>query len=161
MDTALILLDAALVGGLAVWMTLAVSDNWRHPKMNEEAVRMVSQLDLLEQEFPEDFAQISYRRITDPRHVRLMFRTIRLAETVAAVALWGSVIALALAAFGAAPLDGATGAAVLATGFFSLIWGGFIIGGNYFAYWYCHAWAQSNHFMFMYWGLFVLVILLL
>jgi hypothetical protein len=36
-----------------------------------------------------------------------------------------------------------------------------VIGGNYFAYWYCHQWAQSNHFMLMYWGFFVLIVLLL
>lgn len=63
-----------------------------------------------------------------------------------------------LAAGGAASAGLATGAALVSTAFFTLIWGGFIIGGNYFAYWYCHQWAQSNHFIFMYWGFFVLIV---
>jgi hypothetical protein len=49
----------------------------------------------------------------------------------------------------------------VATTFFILIWAGFIVGGNYFHYYYCHQWGQSNHFMFMYWGFFVLLVLMI
>lgn len=161
MEAALILLDAALVAGLAAWMTVAVADNWRFPEMNEDSVKMVVSFELMAEEAPEHFALVAHRKIDDPKTIRLFFRAIRLAETVAALALWVAAALLALGALGAFSIATATGLAVIASGYFSLIWAGFIIGGNYYCYWYCHPWAQSNHFMFMYWGLFVLVVLLL
>ena len=161
METILFLVDAALVAGLGVWMSVAVADNWRHPKLNEEAVAMVVRFDLMAEQFPEDYAAIAHRRIGDRATIRRLFHTIRLAETAAAVALLGSAAALLLAAAGAVGAAPAAGAALLSTAGFVSIWAGFVIGGNYFAYWYCHQWAQSNHFMLMFWGFFVLVVLLL
>ncbi|MEY8840511.1 DUF2165 family protein [Cribrihabitans sp. XS_ASV171] len=161
METILTLVDAALVAGLGVWMTVAVADNWLHPRLNEEAVAMVVRLDLMEQMYPDDFAQIAHRRIESPVTIGRLFRTVRLFETLAAVALLLSVLLLVLAAGGLVASTLATGAAILSATLFVSIWGGFVIGGNYFAYWYCHQWAQSNHFMLMYWGFFVLVVLLL
>lgn len=161
MEAVLFLVEAALVGGLGLWMVVAVADNWRHPRMNEEAVAMVVRFDLMAQDYPEDFALVAHRRIADPGTIRRLFHAIRLAETAAAVALCLSALLLVLAAGGAVPGALATGAAIVSAAFFTLIWGGFIIGGNYFAYWYCHQWAQSNHFMLMFWGFFVLLVLMI
>ncbi|MCU4652718.1 DUF2165 domain-containing protein [Roseibacterium sp. SDUM158016] len=157
----LLLVEAALVAGLGTWMVVAVADNWRHPRMNEEAVAMVVRLDLMAQEYPEDYRLIAHRRIDDPVSIRRLFHAMRAAETLAAVALFAGAILLVLAAGGAVPAPLATGTAIVASAFFTLIWGGFIIGGNYFAYWYCHQWAQSNHFMLMFWGFFVLIVLMI
>jgi hypothetical protein len=161
MDSLLLLVEAALVAGLGTWMAVAVADNWRHPKLNEEGVAMVVRFDLMAKEFPEDYRLVAHRRIDDPATIRRLFHAIRAAETLAAVALGLSALLLVLAAGGAASPDLATGAAILSTAFFTLVWGGFVIGGNYFAYWYCHQWAQSNHFMLMYWGFFVLIVLMI
>jgi hypothetical protein len=161
MAAVLFLVEAALVAGLGLWMAVAVADNWRHPRMNEEAVAMVVRFDLMAQDYPEDFALVAHRRIEDPAMIRRLFHAIRLAETAAAVALFLSALLLVLAAGGAVPGVLATGAAIVSAAVFTLIWGGFIIGGNYFAYWYCHQWAQSNHFMLMYWGFFVLLVLMI
>jgi len=160
METLLYLVDAALVSGLGAWMTVAVADNWRHPRMNAEAVAMVVRFDLMARDFPQDFALIAHRRIDNPATIRRLFLAVRAAETLAAVVLLLSALLLVLAAVGAVPGAVATGAGVAGAAFFTLIWGGFVIGGNYFAYWYCHQWAQSNHFMLMYWGFFVLLVLL-
>ncbi|MGR3514357.1 MAG: DUF2165 family protein [Paracoccaceae bacterium] len=160
MDVLLLLVDAVLVAGLGVWMVVAVADNWRHPKMNENAVAMVVRMDALCDEFPDDYAQVAYRRIENPRIIRLLFHTMRLAETIAAVTLITASALLIGAALGAVSATVATGLAIASSAFFVSIWAGFIIGGNYFAYWYCHQWAQSNHFMFMIWGFLVLIVLL-
>ena len=160
MESVLLLLDAILVAGLGIWMVVAVVDNWRHPKLNEEAVAMVVRFDLMAEEYPEDFAQLSHRRIDDPRLIGLMFRAIRLAETLAACLLIAAAGALVWAVFVPGTVVLANVLALSATVFFICIWAGFIIGGNYFAYWYCHQWAQSNHFMVMYWGFFVLIVLM-
>ncbi|MEM8731743.1 MAG: DUF2165 family protein [Pseudomonadota bacterium] len=160
MDRLYLMIEALLVLGPGVWMAVAVADNWRHPKLNEEAVAMVVRFDLMAEHYPEDFALIAYRRIEDPRIIGLLFRAMRLAETCAAGLLLLATAVLLAAAAGIADPATAQGLAIVAVAFFVSIWVGFVIGGNYFAYWYCHQWAQSNHFMLMYWGLFVLLILL-
>jgi len=156
-----LLIEAALVASLGVWMTVAVIDNWRHPALNREAVAMVMRFDLMERDFPDDFAIVAHRKIDDDRTIDLTFHTIRLAETLAAFLLLCAAGLLVLTSVGAASEAVALNTALLAVTFFSLIWAGFIVGGNYFHYYFCHQWGQSNHFMFMYWGLFVLVILLI
>ncbi len=156
-----LLVDAVLVGTLGVWMAVAVADNWRHPKLNLEAVAMVVRFDLMARDYPDDFALLAHRRIDDDALIARLFHMIRAAETLAAIVLFLSAGLLLGAALGAVAAPVATGAAVLSTALFATIWAGFVIGGNYFAYWYCHQWAQSNHFMLLYWGLFVLLVLLL
>ncbi|MBI1416803.1 MAG: DUF2165 family protein [Limimaricola sp.] len=160
METLRFLVEAALVSGPAVWMTVAVADNWRHPKLNEDAVAVVVRFDLMQEQYPDEFRMVSHRQITSPARIRLLFRAMRLAETLSALGLMISAVLLVLAAAGVVSGNVATGTAVLNATFFSMIWAGFVIGGNYFAYWYCHQWAQSNHFMLMYWGFFVLITLL-
>ncbi|MEM6940644.1 MAG: DUF2165 family protein [Pseudomonadota bacterium] len=160
MDAILLLVDAVMVAALAVWMVVAVADNWRHPKLNEEAVAMVVRFDLMAEQYPDDFSALAHRRIADPRIIGLLFRAMRLAETIAACLLTLAAGLLLGAALGVLDASIAQAVALLSVAFFVLIWAGFVIGGNYFAYWYCHQWAQSNHFMVMYWGFFVLVVLL-
>ena len=154
------LIDAAFLAGLGGWMAVAVTDNWRHPDLNEEAVATVVRLDFLAKDFPEEYKQIAYRRIDDPRRIRFMFQSIRLAETAAAIGLLFSALLSILAAFGGIAPDTATTCALISAVFFTCIWAGFVIGGNYYCYWYCHQWAQSNHMMMMYWGFFVTLVLL-
>ncbi|MEM9247912.1 MAG: DUF2165 family protein [Pseudomonadota bacterium] len=161
MGAVLLLVEAVLVASLGIWMAVAVYDNWRHPRLNREAVATVMRLDLMARDFPDDYAFVSHRRVDSNRLIDVAFHTIRWAETVAAMILGVSSALLIVAAFGWAPATLANGLAVLATTYFCAIWAGFIIGGNYFHYYFCHQWGQSNHFMFMYWGLFVLVILII
>ena len=161
MGTLLLFVEAALVAGLGTWMAVAVYDNWRHAQINRDAVAMVVRFDLMERDYPDDFRVVAHRKITDARLIEIFFQTIRLAETVAAAILLVASALLVGAALGLFAADLATMLALVGTTFFCLIWAGFIIGGNYFHYYFCHQWGQSNHFMFMYWGLFVLVILVI
>ena len=161
METLVLLIEAALVGSLAAWMCVAVFDNWRHPKLNKDAVAMVMRFELMEKDYPDDFALVAHRKIENPKIIDWSFQGIRLAETLAAILLAVSFCLLIAAAFGVVSQPFASGLAIAATAFFALIWAGFIIGGNYFHYYYCHQWGQSNHFMFMYWAFFVLIILMI
>jgi predicted small integral membrane protein len=161
METVLVLVDAALVAALGCWMAVAVYDNWRHPQLNREAVAMVMRFDIMARDYPEDFRVVAHRRIESAAVIEAAFQAVRLAETLAAVALLGAAFGLVGAAFGTFDPQLATVTALVATAWFCLIWAGFIIGGNYFHYYYCHQWGQSNHFMFMYWGFFVVLVLLL
>ncbi|MEM1373058.1 MAG: DUF2165 family protein [Pseudomonadota bacterium] len=154
------LIDASAVATLAIWAVVAVGDNWRFPKMNREAVAMVVRMDMLEADFPEDFAYVAHRRVADPKRIDFLFQLIRMVETISAAMLCLSVILLFIAALSAAGGEFALGFAALSVMGFGGIWAAFIIGGNWFAYWYCHQWAQSNHFMLLSWSFFVLLILL-
>jgi len=160
-ETVLLLVEAVLVAGLGTWMAVAVFDNWRHPQLNREAVAMVMRFDIMARDYPEDYAMVAHRRIDRPVVIETAFQMVRLAETLAAITLLGSTLGLLGAALGMVDAQIATLVAIAATAYFTLIWAGFIIGGNYFHYYYCHQWGQSNHFMFMYWGFFVLAILLI
>lgn len=161
MEVGLLLIDAALVAGLGIWMAVAVYDNWRHPQLNLEAVAMVMRFDFMERDYPDDFAIVAHRRIDSPSTIKAVFQMVRLAETLAALVLLGAALGLLGAGLGIVDAQTATVFAAGAAAYFSLIWAGFIIGGNYFHYYYCHQWGQSNHFMFMYWGFFVLIVVLL
>jgi len=161
MATVMLLVEAALVAALGTWMAVAVYDNWRHAKLNLEAVAMVMRFDIMERDYPEDYKIVAHRKVTNDRLISVSFQVIRLAETLAAIVLLVAAFGLLGAAFGTFGAEAATIFAIVACAFFTLIWAGFIIGGNYFHYYYCHQWGQSNHFMFMYWGFFVLLILMI
>ena len=157
----LLLIDALLIAGPGFWMAVAVYDNWRHPKLNVDAVAMVLRFDQMAEEFPDEFDVVGHRRISEPRHIDLIFQAIRLFESLAAVTLLMAALLLFGAAIGAVPTGLATAFALFGITYFILIWAAFIVGGNYFHYYFCHPWAQSNHFMFMFWGFFVLLVLLI
>jgi len=161
METVMLLVETVLVAALGIWMTVAVYDNWRHAKLNREAVAMVMRFDLMERDYPEDYQSVAHRKVESEATISLLFAAIRWAETLAAILLLGAALGLVGAAFGAIGAEGATIFAIAACAFFTLIWSGFIIGGNYFHYYYCHQWGQSNHFMFMYWGFFVMLVLMI
>lgn len=156
----MLFIDAAMVAGLAAWLVVGVADNWRHPGLNLEVVASVLRLDLMEQEYPQQFALVAHRRIEDPGTVSLLFALIRWVETVSAALLLVATAALAGAGIGLVGTGTATALGIAATAVFILIWAAFLIGGNHFCYWYCHPWAQSNHFMLMVWGFLVLLVLL-
>jgi len=161
METLMLLVEAALVAALGTWMAVAVYDNWRHAQLNREAVAMVMRFDVMERDYPDDYKIVAHRKVTSEALITALFQIIRLAETLAAIVLLLAALGLAGAAIGAVGAEAATIFAIVACAYFSLIWAGFIIGGNYFHYYYCHQWGQSNHFMFMYWGFFVLLVLMI
>lgn len=161
MESVLLLVDTVLVAALGAWMTIAVYDNWRHAKLNREAVATVMRFDLMKRDYPEDYASVAHRKVDSEATISFLFGVIRWAETLAAILLLAAALGLLGAVFGLVGAEAATVGAIVACTYFTLIWAGFIIGGNYFHYYYCHQWGQSNHFMFMYWGFFVLLVLML
>ncbi|MEM8648710.1 MAG: DUF2165 family protein, partial [Pseudomonadota bacterium] len=82
-----------------------------------------------------------------------------LAELIAALLLWLGAGWLALAGFGMADVESARVAALVGTIAFTGVWASFLIGGNHFSYWYCHEWAQNNHFQLVVWGTATMVLL--
>ncbi len=73
--------------------------------------------------------------------------------------LVAAVISMALACFGLANPEYARSAALLGALGFTSIWSAFLIGGNHFAYWYCHEVAQNTHFQMSIWGVGTMIFL--
>ena len=158
-DLILPLSQMLLTGCLAGWMIAGVADNWIHPKLNEEAVAMVTRFDRMARDFPQDYALLACRRVADPRWIRRLFYALVTWETVAAIGLSVGTAMLGAALFGWVELETARMAATLGALAFTLNWAGFLIGGNYFAYWYCHFQAQVTHFLLALWGTLVIILL--
>lgn len=158
-ETALLLAQAGMTACLAGWMIVAAADNWIHPKFNEEAVAMVMRFDRMRESYPEDYAHIAYRRIDDPRLIRLAFRAIVLWESLAALLLTVGALALLGALLGLVPAETARGIAILGALAFTANWAGFLIGGNWFCYWYCHVEGQATHFKLALWGSVAMVLI--
>ena len=151
---------AVLTGLAGLWMATGVWDNWRFPEVNRRLVGEVMRLERLETAYPEVFAPVAHRRAS-ARSIRLCFRAVVLWETSAALLLCAGAAML----FGAA-LAGSEGAvarpvALLGALAFTATWAGFLAGGNYFLYYYCHFEGQMSHFMLLIWGTTTTLALLL
>lgn len=146
---------------LAAWMLAGVYNNWRFPRLNEAAVAMVMRFEMMEQTYPEDFAVVKHRKVTNPKLIRLMFYAMVLSETLAAALLSAGAVLLMLALGGGFPVDLGRFVALLGALAFTANWTGFLIGGEYFCYWYCHFGSQATHMMLAIWGTLLIVLLVL
>lgn len=159
MDWVFPLSQALLVASLAGWIITGVVDNMLYPKINRDVVAMVMRLELLEQEWPKEFAQVAHRRVESDAVITWAFRALVAWEALASLLLTLGAIALLMGTVGTADLDWARGFASLGVIVFTLTWAGFLVGGNYFCYWYCHFAPQVTHFMLAIWGSVTLVYL--
>ena len=59
--------QSAVVAMEAAWLTVAVFDNIRYPHLNERGFARVLGMDLVKQQDPEVYADVSDRRVENPR----------------------------------------------------------------------------------------------
>lgn len=144
---------------LTLWLSLGVFDNLRHPKVNGLFVGQVLELELLKAEFPELYEMHKARAVHSKAVQAWMFRAIVCAEGLAVLLLWGGVLSLCGALFGAVAAAEAQAFATLGVLAFTMIWSGFLVAGNYWCYWMCHEGAQNTHFQMTLWGIGVMILL--
>jgi len=156
---ALLLAQAAAVASLAGWIVSGVIDNWRHPRINQDAVEMVMRLDLLERDFPSEFDAVKHRRVRSSGVVRLAFLAIVLWETLTAILLVLASGLLLLSVVGIVDPEVGRAWGLVGAAAFVITWAGFLVGGNYFCYWYGHFPAQATHFFLAIWGTVAMVLL--
>lgn len=159
LDTAILLAQTLVTASLALWLSTGLWDNVFHPVQNEVYTAQVMEMTRLREHYPEAFAPVAHRAITDRRIQVLAFRAVVLAEAVGAILLWAGTLALALALIGMAALDTARALAMLAALAFTAIWSAFLIAGNYFCYWFGHEGAQNTHYQMTLWGLGAMILL--
>jgi len=156
-DLALPLAQAVLVALQACWLTLGVWDNMRHPRINRDDIARVLELKALEGH-PDLLAALGHRRVTNPRSVQALFVAVIVIEAAVSVALWIGALGMLGALAGWLDAGGARALAILGVLGFTAIWAAFLIGGQWFYYWY-GAFGQDTHFRLLAWGLLTLLIL--
>ena len=161
MSASLLVAQSGLTLSIAAWIITGVIDNWRHPGLNLEAVRKVVSLEAMARDYPAEYAILAHRRMTNPARIRALFGLIVAWESLTALLLGAGGLMLAGAALGLGDPATARTAALLGAVAFTLCWAGFLAGGNYFSYWYCHFPAQATHFFLAIWGSVVTGVLLI
>lgn len=152
METALLISQTGLTAILAAWLFLGVRDNILYPVLNLTFTAEVMQLTRMRDAFPDHYAMVAHRRVTNAKWHRAVFRLIVWSEIVVCLVLVAAVIWMSFACIGLADAQSARTAAMIGAFGFTSIWSAFLIGGNHFAYWYCHEGAQNTHFQMSIWG---------
>ncbi|MEC9431806.1 MAG: DUF2165 family protein [Pseudomonadota bacterium] len=174
-------MDALVLFGLALltaitgaWIGIGVAENIRFPKVNGDLVTMVMRMDRVREERPEIYADVKGNRVDNAAVHAWAYRAIVAFELLAtgllllgAVLLLGAAfgamgggaetaasasLAAAAAAPGALPGEGARMVAAAGALAFCAVWGGFLVGGQWFHYWAGWKDSQFTHFFLLVWG---------
>lgn len=159
METTLLAAQALCTSLIAAWLTLGVRDNILHPSVNETYTTEVMAMLRMRDEYPDAFASVAHRAVTDRRIQQLAFRLVVAAEFLAALVLWVGVIALMMGIAGTVSAGTGRSIAMIGAMMFTAIWAGFLVVGNHFCYWFCHEGAQNTHFQMTLWGVGTLILL--
>ena len=159
-DLAILIAQTASVLFLALWLTTGVYENLFYPTINSTFTAEVVEMTRLREEYPDAYALVAHRRITNPATQMLLFRLVVLWEVLATLLLWAAVIVLFFTVFAVMEPAHARTLGVLAALAFTTTWAGFLIIGNWFCYWFCHEGAQNTHFQMTLWGLATMVLLI-
>ncbi|WP_375571707.1 DUF2165 family protein [Ahrensia marina] len=148
--------QTVLVGLLGGWLVIGAYENIRAPEVNLALVRDVFSMDAIAEEMPGVYEMVKRNRVTSEALQNGLFRLIVAFETLVAAGLVLGTVMLGLAIFGAVDAAYAqlfAGWAVLG---FILIWGLFLVGGNWFHYWVSHKATQHTHYFMTFWGILTL-----
>ncbi|MEO0667234.1 MAG: DUF2165 domain-containing protein [Pseudomonadota bacterium] len=159
METTLVAAQTLATGLIAAWLTLGVRDNLLHPSVNEVYTAEVMEMTRMRDEYPDAFAPVAHRAVTDRRLQLLAFRAVVAAELVATLLLWAGVVGLLMALMGTGTVTGGRSTAMIGAMAFTAVWAGFLIVGNHFCYWFCHEGAQNTHYQMTLWGMGTMILL--
>ncbi|MFK7744428.1 MAG: DUF2165 family protein [Roseobacter sp.] len=159
MQTALLLAQIVATGSITAWLFTGLRDNILYPSVNETYTAEVMAMTRMRTEYPDAFAEVSHRAITDRRVQVFAFRTVVAAEGLATLLLAVGTGALIMALFGAVDAQNARAFAIYGASAFLAVWASFLVVGNHFSYWFCHEGAQNTHYQMTLWGLGTLILL--
>ena len=151
-EGALLFTQAVLVGLQAAWLTLGAYSNLRWPRTNLSYVSDVVTMELTK-ENPDVHEDHRHRAVLDEKKIEFFFRIVAVCEALVAIFLWIAAVGLMLAGLGITAPASAQSLALLAVLAFTTIWGGFLIGGQWFHYWVSDRSPQSTHFFMLLWGI--------
>jgi len=152
--------EALLVAAPGAWLALGAFENIRTPKANRDMVAEVLAVTRMKAELPDYYPLVSTHRVESPAIHRVVFACIVVVETLSAIAMLVGALALAGAALGLWPPGAPRAIAVIGTLGFTMVWSGFLVGGQWVHYWATHQDAQHTHFFLALWGVLTLGLLL-
>lgn len=159
LDTMILVAQTVSVFFLAAWLTSGVYENVFYSSLNSTFTAEVLEMKRMAEEYPEAYALVSYRRITNPGLQKWLFRLIVAWELAAVAGLWIGVLALTMAVFGLNEIENARAWGLFGTLMFTTTWAGFLIAGNWFCYWFSHEGGQNTHFQMTLWGFATMILL--
>ena len=74
MEQVVLLSQAGLMSVIAGWLILGVRDNILYPHQNQRLTDMVLCMEVMAEEYPQFYAELAHRRVTEPTTQKLMFR---------------------------------------------------------------------------------------
>jgi len=146
---------------LTAWLTTGVYENLFFPDLNATFTTEVLDMTRMREDYPDAYARVAHRRVTNPAIQTLLFRFIVAWEVLAVTALWVGFMTMLSALFGATPIETAHSFALLGVLLFTSTWAGFLVAGNWFCYWFCHEGAQNTHYQMTLWGIGTAILLLI
>lgn len=158
-EFALLLAQSAAVFFITAWLTIGVYENIFKPNLNCAFTSQVLDMTRMREEYPEAYAEVAYRRISNSNVQRFLFRLIVLWEVIAVAVLWAATVMMVMALFTGSDVQFAKGLAIMGALFFTSTWAGFLIAGNWFCYWFCHYEGQNTHYQMNLWGLATIILL--
>lgn len=158
-EIVLLIAQASATMFLAAWLSTGVFENVFYADLNRTFTSEVLDFTRMREQYPDAYARVAHRRITNPKALNGLFFLIVLWELVAVLALWAGVVTLVLAVFGGVEPDAARAWALLGALLFTCTWAGFLIVGNWFCYWFCHEGAQNTHYQMTLWGFATMLLL--
>ncbi|MEM9778929.1 MAG: DUF2165 family protein [Pseudomonadota bacterium] len=159
MEQVVLLSQAGLMSVIAGWLILGVRDNILYPHQNQRLTDMVLCMEAMAEEYPQFYAELSHRRVTEPTTQKLMFRLIVGVELAVCGIMLVGILGLLGAVIGAVPAERTQALVLLGAFGFTMIWAAFLVAGNHFAYWLCHKEQQLTHYQMTLWGIGTMVFL--
>lgn len=159
METVLTAAQTLGTGLIGTWLALGVRDNILYPTVNETYTAAVLEMARMKDEYPDEYAQVAHRAITDRGLQKWAFRVVLLAELLTTLVLFAGVAVLLIALLGAGCIATGRSIAMIGAMMFTTIWAGFLIAGNHFCYWFCHEGAQNTHYQMTLWGLGTMILI--
>ncbi len=160
MELLILVAQTSMVGLLAGWLITGAYENIRAPAVNRDLVRDVCSMRSIETEEPEIYQLVKRNRLKSSQLPGALFSIIVVFETIVAVALAIATILMAFAVVGAVSTAYAQLFAGWATLGFVLIWGSFLVGGNWFHYWVTHQGSQHTHYFMTIWGIVTFLVVI-
>lgn len=158
-DSALIFAQLVTTGAVTAWLTTGLRDNILYPSQNEDFTAEVLEMRRLKADYPNAFAPVAHRAITNRNTQLVLFKSVVAAELIATLVLWVASLSLALSLLGLVDPQTARALALVGTACFTMVWAGMLIVGNHFCYWFCHEGAQNTHYQMTLWGVGTMILL--
>ena len=161
LQSAIIMTQSIVVLFPALWLSIGVYSNIRHPDNNRDYVIRVMGMSMAVSPLYDGIYQSHFnRRIQNPSIFKTVFVLLVGYEFIVCCGLWLGTASLLLAFVGKVSVETARAISIYSALGFTSIWCAFLIAGEWFVYWASDESPQKTHFFMTLWGLVTLLVLM-